>query len=251
VVLSSTGNIQYQKYLDPWGNMEMEIGVPSSDIEFQYTDKEYDEDVMFYNFWRRYYDPYAGRFVGRDRVHLEDNLTKFFSINPYSYTRNNPLKYIDPDGKDYILLNDSKGAKGFGHNAALVGNDKEGWKYYSKEGYAIDNDIRSFKTLKSYGESDLAKRYDRQVQVKTTSEQDKVMKGFGDENYDKPYSLNEKEVFDKKTGTKEVISQNCADLTADIGNAGNVDMEKPSFMGFTYPNQQFDLLQQQTISTTK
>ncbi|GBR77657.1 putative Rhs family protein, partial [Candidatus Termititenax dinenymphae] len=49
VVLSDTGDIQYQKYLDPWGNMEMEVGVPSSDIEFQYTDKEYDEDVMFYN----------------------------------------------------------------------------------------------------------------------------------------------------------------------------------------------------------
>ncbi|GBR72690.1 putative Rhs family protein [Candidatus Termititenax aidoneus] len=126
VVLSDTGDIQYQKYLDPWGNMEMEVGVPSSDIEFQYTDKEYDEDVMFYNFWRRYYDPYAGRFIGRDRVHLEDNLTKFFSTNPYSYTKNNPLKYVDTDGKDAVLYitNDIPGA---GHMGSFYQDNKGNW----------------------------------------------------------------------------------------------------------------------------
>jgi RHS repeat-associated protein len=103
VVLSSTGNIQYQKYLDPWGNMEMEIGVPSSDIEFQYTDKELDEETGLYNFWNRYYDP-VNRFMGRDRVHLEDDLENYFGINPYVFTNNNPIRNVDPDGNKGIAV---------------------------------------------------------------------------------------------------------------------------------------------------
>jgi RHS repeat-associated protein len=98
VVLSSTGNIQYQKYLDPWGNLEMEIGHPSSNIEFQYTDKELDEDTGLYNFHARYRDPVDNRFYGRDRVKLEDNLTNYFGINPYVFVNNNPIRYLDPNG---------------------------------------------------------------------------------------------------------------------------------------------------------
>jgi RHS repeat-associated protein len=98
VVLSDTGDIQYQKYLDPWGNMEMEIGRPSSDIEFQYTDKEYDEKTNMYQFWHRYIDPYLGRFISRDKVHLEDKPTSYFQLNPYIYSANNPIRYFDPNG---------------------------------------------------------------------------------------------------------------------------------------------------------
>jgi RHS repeat-associated protein len=99
VVLSDAGDIQYQKYLDPFGNMEMEIGVPSSDIEFQYTDKEYDKETARYNFWHRGYDPIGGRFDTRDRVKLEDNLKNYFGINPYVFVNNNPIRNTDPDGR--------------------------------------------------------------------------------------------------------------------------------------------------------
>jgi RHS repeat-associated protein len=104
VVLSSTGDIQYQKYLDPWGNMEMEIGVPSSDIEFQYTDKELDTETGLYNFWNRYRDPMDNRFYGRDRVKLEDGTENYFKINQYVYANNNPLKYIDSNGLENVIF---------------------------------------------------------------------------------------------------------------------------------------------------
>ncbi|MBP5402142.1 MAG: hypothetical protein J6Y36_03170 [Treponema sp.] len=38
------------------------------------------------------------------------------------------------NGRDVIVLNRSYGAKGFGHNAVLIGNDKDGWTYFSKDG---------------------------------------------------------------------------------------------------------------------
>jgi RHS repeat-associated protein len=98
VVLSDAGEIKYQKYLDPWGNLEMEIGEPSSNIEFQYTDKELDEDTDLYYFQARYYDPVRGGFPSRDRVKLEDNLKNYFGINAYLFTNNNPIRNVDEDG---------------------------------------------------------------------------------------------------------------------------------------------------------
>jgi RHS repeat-associated protein len=121
VVLSSTGNIQYQKYLDPFGNMEMEIGVPSSDIEFQYTDKEYDERLGLYYFQARYYDGVI--FLGRDRVHLEDNPMNYFGINPYLFANNNPVTNSDPDGnknkKAVTYANDNLMGKKYGSTTML------------------------------------------------------------------------------------------------------------------------------------
>jgi RHS repeat-associated protein len=99
VVLSSTGNIQYQKYLDPWGNLEMEVGYTSSNIEFQYTDKELDDTDLYY-FQARYYDGIAGQFPSRDKVKLEDNLKNYFGMNPYVFVNNNPIRNTDPDGRN-------------------------------------------------------------------------------------------------------------------------------------------------------
>ncbi|MDR2409520.1 MAG: RHS repeat-associated core domain-containing protein, partial [Bacteroidales bacterium] len=99
-VLSDAGEIKYQKYLDPWGNLEMEIGSPSSNIEFQYTDKELDEDKDLYYFQARYYDPVRGGFPSRDKVKLEDNLKNYFGINAYVFTNNNPVRNVDPDGME-------------------------------------------------------------------------------------------------------------------------------------------------------
>jgi RHS repeat-associated protein len=125
-VLSDAGEIKYQKYLDPWGNLEMEIGSPSSNIEFQYTDKELDEDTDLYYFQARYYNSIGGRFDSRDKIKLENQQTKFFSINPYVYAKNNPLKYIDPNGKDAILYitNDIPGA---GHMGSFYQDNKGNW----------------------------------------------------------------------------------------------------------------------------
>ena len=97
-VLSTTGDVKYQKYLDPWGNMEMEIGSPSSDIEFQYTDKEYSDDTELYYFQARYYDPKTNHFMRRDRVTLESNPGNYFGLNTYLFVNNNPMKYTDSDG---------------------------------------------------------------------------------------------------------------------------------------------------------
>lgn len=53
------------------------------------------------------------------------------------------MKYTDPDGRDIIQLLDPDGGRSakpilnkiaFGHAAVLVGNDSDGWLYYSNDG---------------------------------------------------------------------------------------------------------------------
>lgn len=58
-----------------------------------------DETGLYY-FGARYYDPEIGRFITRDRKQGRINNPK--TLNRYVYCANNPMKYIDPDGRDYF-----------------------------------------------------------------------------------------------------------------------------------------------------
>ena len=166
------------------------------------------------------------------RVHF----VKVGNPNFYAYVNQNPWSAFDPDGLDAVLLNDSTGALKEGHNATVVGNDKSGWTYYSKGGYGTGNTRATFKTLQDFENSPLAKRYNHQDRVTTSSGQDFRMKSYGDEHYNDAYAWCEAPF---KPG------ENCADLSADILNAGDVKTTKPKKMAYgllgplTGPNEQY------------
>ena len=85
--------------------------------EFKYTGKHQDATGLYY-FGARYYDPETGRFITKDLV--KGSLADPQSLNRYTYCRNNPHKYTDPDGKIFVpwLLNSVVGAViGAGVNA--------------------------------------------------------------------------------------------------------------------------------------
>ncbi|MGC1121758.1 MAG: RHS repeat-associated core domain-containing protein [Candidatus Methanofastidiosia archaeon] len=68
-----------------------------------YTGKEKDSSGLYY-FGIRYYDPEIGRFITRD---LQcGQLANPQTFNRYAYCLNNPLKYVDPDGRDPIFCDD-------------------------------------------------------------------------------------------------------------------------------------------------
>jgi RHS repeat-associated protein len=65
-----------------------------------YQGKEYQDDLslnIYDSEWRQY-DPW-GVFTTTMDPHAE----KYFSISPYSWSAGNPVKFIDPDGRDYYL----------------------------------------------------------------------------------------------------------------------------------------------------
>jgi hypothetical protein len=72
----------------------------------------------------------ASRFLSVDPL-----ARKYPELSPYAFVANNPINNIDPDGRDIVALVDKEGARGAGHQAALIGNEKSGFFYVSKDGF--------------------------------------------------------------------------------------------------------------------
>ena len=69
------------------------------------TSKERDAETGLDYFGARYYSGAQGRFTSPDPVALKANrLLDPQRLNLYSYTRNNPLISVDPDGRDAIAV---------------------------------------------------------------------------------------------------------------------------------------------------
>ena len=71
-----------------------------------FTGKEKDSETGFYYFGARYYDPnLSGLFLSVDPM-----ADKYPSISPYAYCAWNPVKLIDPDGRDIYRLDAESGS---------------------------------------------------------------------------------------------------------------------------------------------
>ncbi|MBP5412820.1 MAG: RHS repeat-associated core domain-containing protein, partial [Bacteroidales bacterium] len=62
--------------------------------KYSFNAKELDEETGFYYYEARYYAPPT--FTSRDPL-----FEKYFWMSPYAYCANNPIKYVDPSGKDF------------------------------------------------------------------------------------------------------------------------------------------------------
>jgi RHS repeat-associated protein len=61
---------------------------------YQFNAKELDDLTGMYYYGARYYDPTVGIWHGVDPL-----ADKYPNISPYTYVANNPIRYIDPDGR--------------------------------------------------------------------------------------------------------------------------------------------------------
>src|SRR5690606_2647927 len=93
----------YQFFLNlPFGETMVEQRRSGSfDNPYKFNGKELDEETGLYYYGARYYNPRVSVFISVDPL-TEQTMT------PYQYTYQNPVRYIDPDGKapqDIIVLN--------------------------------------------------------------------------------------------------------------------------------------------------
>ncbi|RZJ72575.1 DUF6443 domain-containing protein [Flavobacterium sp.] len=87
------------------GNPPVGLNLPL-DYNYKYNGKEWQDELglNFYDYGARNYDPAIGRWMNIDPL-----AEKFTNISPFAYTANNPILYIDPDGKDIYLYYTTEG----------------------------------------------------------------------------------------------------------------------------------------------
>ncbi|MCG8636066.1 MAG: DUF6531 domain-containing protein [Desulfobacterales bacterium] len=85
-----TGTVVWQASHAPFGKAVVTVNTVENNLRFpgQYFDGE---TGLHYN-WHRYYDPMTGRYLTPDPIGLAGG------INPFVYSLNNPINYIDPLG---------------------------------------------------------------------------------------------------------------------------------------------------------
>ncbi len=110
VVTNSAGDAVTQ-LLDyyPYGTRRLNEGTDVSQREF--TGHEYDETEDLVYMGARYYNANIGKFITQDPVFWDfdySRLTDPQIFNSYTYARNNPITYTDPDGRDAVLKFDEK-----------------------------------------------------------------------------------------------------------------------------------------------
>lgn len=98
LLVDGMGNVKgRQEYLPFGGDMTNRGAIG----DYRYTGKQLDASTGLYYFGARYYEPGIGRFLALDPVS-----ESYPSISPFSYTANNPLRFVDPDGR---ILRDQNG----------------------------------------------------------------------------------------------------------------------------------------------
>jgi RHS repeat-associated protein len=90
--------ISYEEYY-PYGGTAYIAGKSETEVKrkrYRYTGKERDDETGLYYYGARYYAPWLGRWMSCDPAGLADG------NNMWLFSKNNPIQYIDKNGKDSI-----------------------------------------------------------------------------------------------------------------------------------------------------
>jgi len=110
-VLDDKGNVVCTNDYLPYGEERNGDCMNKEGEDYGYTGKEKDEETGLMYYGARYYDPVIGRFTAQDPLvsdptlkgeALQKLLTDPQALNPYTYARNNPVKYVDPNGESFM-----------------------------------------------------------------------------------------------------------------------------------------------------
>ena len=212
--------------------------------KYSFNAKELDEETGMYYYEARYYKPPV--FTSRDPM-----FEKYFWMTPYAYCANNPVKYVDPDGRDVVILIAPAGAGGKGHMAALI-QDKNGNWYYMTMGVpnedysvfkAVSIGVQGNMIIKSCNTSDLSaaleyakkddnnSEYTQYLRFETSSSMDERVFESANEKAD-----NINYGFEKY----KALTNSCLDAVKDVLESG-IGIKLPSKITPT-PNAYFNKL---------
>ena len=94
---------QYDAYL-PYGELLVDEHSSSEDLPYKFNGKQFDEETGLYYYGARYMNPMASIWYGVDPL-----AEKYTTTGGYVYTLNNPVKFIDVDGREWTQTTDKNG----------------------------------------------------------------------------------------------------------------------------------------------
>ncbi|MCK4766077.1 MAG: SUMF1/EgtB/PvdO family nonheme iron enzyme [Candidatus Aminicenantes bacterium] len=128
IVTDDAGSVVYSAAHGPFGDVQ-KTWVNTYDPKQKFSGKERETYSDLDYFGARYYDSHSYRFISVDPVRNRDEAIANPQLwNLYSYCRNNPITYLDPDGRDILDDIKKKAAglmpKGMVPNTMMM----EGWQ---------------------------------------------------------------------------------------------------------------------------
>ena len=107
VVFNERDSVEQVTHYYPFGG-SFGDGVGSSVQDYLYSGKEFTRfnALNWYNYGTRWYDPTIARWNGVDGM-----AEKYHSVSLYVYCLNNPIRYVDLDGKDIYIYFTGKDGK--------------------------------------------------------------------------------------------------------------------------------------------
>ena len=210
---------------------------------------QFQTSLVWHSLMRRF----GARYYSSDLsiwLSVDPMASKYPSLSPYVYCANNPVKLVDPNGEDVVILNAPQGADGCGHMAAVI-QDKEGNWYYMTMGanengklsQVLSSGVRGGMKLEPCGTKDMEEaikfaktdatnsEYTQELVLQTSSKMDdKIFQSA----LDKQNNVN--------SGKEEykALTNSCADAVKDVLEKG-LGIELPSKID-PRPNSYFNKL---------
>ena len=187
VVISTDGTVQETNHYYPFGGL---FSTSTNVQPYKYNGKELDtkKGLNLYDYGARHYDAALGRW------HVVDPLAeKYGALSPYGYCFNNPIKFVDEEGKKpriYVEI------KGLGHTFVTTGEGKNTTVYtYGRYG-ALDANKSFLNNLSRNGEGVLI-----------------IMKGEEAINYIKSEIIDKNaRVYEFTNGSDEIVDSHFSDM---------------------------------------
>ena len=128
---------------------------------YKFNGKELDQETGYYYYGARYYDPSTALWFGVDPLQH-----KYPEVSPYVYCAGNPVKYVDPDGREKLIFFAPSESNNRISNAANNYPENDGVIHIWAHGVSNENDKNI--GLQYYGNSGISATLNNSVQFEQT-----------------------------------------------------------------------------------